>query len=195
MALEVAEVADSRAHGPDRVYTEISERDFRDEVSGSHVLVLLDHWLDRRDAHGGPPPRQAIDPVALRRVLRHIFLVEHVPDRDDYRFRLAGTAVCSVMRMEVTGKLVTEVFPPAQAECVLRNYDDLRLTQVARYVDLALPEGYGAPFRYRRLMLPLQDGLSIGCLDATFEIWRSDLPFFRVFGDMVYARDYKVILG
>ena len=194
MARVAAELAGRRASCPERAYTEISEQEFRAELRDSHVLVLFDHWLAQRRAHGGVPPRSAIDPTTLRSVLRHIFLVEHVPDRQDYRFRLAGTAVCSVMRMEVTGKLVTEVFPPGQADFVLRNYDDLRVTQVPRYVDLALPDGYGTPFRYRRLMLPLQDGLFIGCLDAVFEVWRSDLPFFRVFGDMTYIRDYKVIL-
>lgn len=65
------------------------------------IQALFDYWNTMRA--GRPAPlRSEIEPGAIRRVLPHVFILER-QDEQNYRFRLAGTGLCSVYGMEFRG--------------------------------------------------------------------------------------------
>ncbi|MEN6543605.1 PAS domain-containing protein [Parvibaculum sp.] len=63
--------------------------------------ALFDYWNAMR-AGRIAPLRSEIEPGAIRRLLPHVFILER-HDRQSYRFRLAGTGLCSVYGMEFRG--------------------------------------------------------------------------------------------
>jgi len=84
---------------------------------------LHDYWLGKRDGRA-LPTRADIDPVELRLLLAYVFLVDVIAGRPrDYRFRLAGTHIRDFAGMEVTGKRIPEVFPPAFGDEVRQHWD------------------------------------------------------------------------
>jgi hypothetical protein len=54
------------------------------------------------------PARGDFDPVELRFVLAHLFLVDHLPDGNEFRFRVYGTHLAEKERIDLTGKLVSD---------------------------------------------------------------------------------------
>ena len=62
---------------------------------------LFEYWNRVRGSEPAPP-RSAIEPSDLRRVLPDTFILE-VNDREHYDVRLAGTRVCSIYCRELKG--------------------------------------------------------------------------------------------
>ena len=56
------------------------------------------------------PPRRAIDPVEIPRLLPHITIVEVVPDERRYVYRLVGTKEVEIRGRDPTGKSVLDGF-------------------------------------------------------------------------------------
>lgn len=63
--------------------------------------ALFDYWNAMR-AGRIAPLRSEIEPGAIRRLLPHIFILER-HEKQSYRFRLAGTGMCSAYGMEFRG--------------------------------------------------------------------------------------------
>ena len=59
------------------------------------------------------PSRPDIDPLDVPPLLPFIFLVDVLAEPRDFRFRLAGTHFRDSVGVEVTGRLIGDVFPPA----------------------------------------------------------------------------------
>src|SRR5436190_2826857 len=84
------------------------------------VTAAVDHrlhqvhayWQSRR-AGRQMPSRSDIDPTDIPGLLPFVFLVEVLNEPRDFRFRLAGTHFSEFAGMEVTGRTIGEVFPPA----------------------------------------------------------------------------------
>jgi hypothetical protein len=62
---------------------------------------LYAYW-DRVRAGEPAPPRSAIEPSDIRRILPDTFILEAI-DRDTYGVRLAGTRVCAIYGREIKG--------------------------------------------------------------------------------------------
>jgi hypothetical protein len=73
------------------------------------------YWSSLR-ATGRLPCRAQIDPVALKRLLPTISLidVQRLPAGRGYRQRLAGTGLYPVYGREITGRLIEEIYSEAE---------------------------------------------------------------------------------
>ncbi len=95
--------------------------------------ALFDYWNAMRA--GRPAPlRSEIEPGAIRRLLPHVFILER-NDKQSYRFRLAGTGLCSVYGMEFRGHNFLSMW---QDDC--RDSLDKALAEVTTNGNIAIVE-------------------------------------------------------
>jgi hypothetical protein len=81
---------------------------------------IFAYWASRR-RWSRLPSRRDIEPMALKRHLPTVSLIDIVPpgetaERDDFRFRLAGTGLYPVFGREITGLGLDQVYPGREAE-------------------------------------------------------------------------------
>ena len=118
-------------------------------------LQLLRHWAENRA--GLMMPRAALDPVAIRACLPHIWLAQYLPDEDGFVFRLAGEGVNEAWGTNITGKRPAQFMPPASAATAGQIYRRILLTPAVhvgyRRIEPAERQEKGA----ERLVLPLSD--------------------------------------
>ena len=81
------------------------------------------HWaaLHRGEAM---PLKQDFRASDLRSVLPYLFLVDVLRAPDDFRLRLAGTHFETFAQARLTGKRVTEAFPPEFSAAVLKLWGE-----------------------------------------------------------------------
>ncbi|MCR9222140.1 MAG: PAS domain-containing protein [Alphaproteobacteria bacterium] len=78
------------------------------EIEEPRLADLYVYWAAKRPAAGGRPPRGAIDPVDIPKILPFLMLVEiHGPER--FFFRLVGTNVAQ--GIDPTGRYLAEGAP------------------------------------------------------------------------------------
>ena len=87
---------------------------------------LLRYWQSKLGDDGSLPGRAALDPLELRGLLPHIYLIDvlpgTVPDRLRFRVRLLGDRHVEVYGLGLVGKVIDDVFPPAVAAEFNRLY-------------------------------------------------------------------------
>ncbi|MEK9971531.1 MAG: PAS domain-containing protein [Ferrovibrio sp.] len=85
------------------------------ELISAALVRLLEYWTARQGPDGEPPPRAALDPLALPpAVLPQLILMELVPGApggDPYRFhyRLVGTGIVELFGFDPTGRYLDEI--------------------------------------------------------------------------------------
>lgn len=118
---------------------------------------LRDYW-ERKRSGRELPRRVDIDPVELKRHLGSLFLVEPLPDFSDFRYRLVGTSIVSILGRDPTGKLVGETFArasPELARAVIEGYRRVLLERIALRVRGTLSWAKREWIRFDSLHLPL----------------------------------------
>lgn len=103
------------------------------------------------------PSRRDIDLNAIRHALPYVWLVEHLPQDDGYRYRLAGEHVNDVFGFSLRGKRLRDVVEPHLLETVRARFQHVR---TAPGVVHALGRVYmriGGHREGERLILPLSD--------------------------------------
>jgi hypothetical protein len=58
------------------------------------------------------PRRSDLSPGDIGPLLPHVFLIDVTRDPRDFRFRLVGTRISETTGQQMTGKMMSEVFPP-----------------------------------------------------------------------------------
>jgi hypothetical protein len=128
-----------------------------DLLAFPRFLELKQYWDAKRGARR-MPTRADIDPIELRKHLGWIELVDVLPDRSDFRYRLLGTGITEGYGRDNTGKTVTEVYGKDDA-----NYAATLIGQYRSVVEhCTAVHGFGSlgivgkPYRYHdALSLPL----------------------------------------
>lgn len=101
------------------------------EPQSPELLALLHYWQSKCHAgkNGKPgrlPARTDLDPLELRSLLPHIYLIDVLPgDRPGrwrFRVRLLGEKHVEVYGPGLVGKVIDDVFPPAVADEFNRLY-------------------------------------------------------------------------
>ena len=122
--------------------------------------TLLRHWAAGRAVNGSSAlmmARTALDPVAIRGCLAHIWLAQYLPAEDNFIFRLAGERVNEAWGVNITGKRSEDFMPPASAATARQIYRRILLTPALhvgyRRIEPAERQEKGA----ERLVLPLSD--------------------------------------
>jgi hypothetical protein len=98
------------------------ERTYKSITEPSHpgTITLLDAWK-RADAEGGFVVGRDVPSRSLATVLRDLILYEPVLDSLNFRVRLAGTVCIAHYGMDITGKLMSELFDAPTFEFNVRS--------------------------------------------------------------------------
>ena len=80
-------------------------------IRDERLRKIHEYWQAR--ARRGLPSRADIDPLDVPALLPFICLIDVIDSPRDFRFRLAGTHLTERIGMELTGRRIGEVFPPA----------------------------------------------------------------------------------
>jgi hypothetical protein len=132
---------------------------FRGRIAHPTLQAFYDYWLARRGERGFMP-RDALDPTAVPRLLKHLILsdVGPVDSGPAIRYRVVGTEIVTAHGSDYTGKTIEELTSGSTLEYTRRIYG----TVVARVVPV-YSEGH---FRWaqkehrwtKRLHVPLSRG-------------------------------------
>src|SRR5258708_6705187 len=106
-----------------------------DALNPGGPKLLHDYWTEKRGLRR-MPARGDVDPLELKAVLPHILLIDVARTPLDFRFRLAGTRTYHIFGVDLTGRSVREVEPPALATIVWDSLSELAATGVPQYVQL-----------------------------------------------------------
>jgi hypothetical protein len=128
-------------------------------VDGAAAAMVLAYWNDKR--RGRPMPARAdVDPLELKAILRHIFMIDVLPGEAEFRFRLIGTAITERYGRDSTRKMVREVY--ASADPAIAAWYTAMLAAVTKSRRPVLGGGPLLMVRkdfvsFRALHLPLSD--------------------------------------
>jgi hypothetical protein len=126
--------------------------DYEMDIQSPMLMRLYELWRHRH-ADGKLPARGDFDPVEMKECLGNIFLLEYLPDIDNFRYTLIGTKIAGWVGVDNTGKLVDEVFD----ERVRLFYKGLQAREVpARTIGKVVWRDK-QHVAYEAIMLPLSD--------------------------------------
>lgn len=147
--------------------------------------VLFDYWNAIRA--GRPAPRRSeVEPGDIRRILPYVFILER-KSRDDYRFRLAGTGLCSVYGMEFRGHNMLSMWQEDCVETLKEALDDVATNATISVVEYTAATNDKREATFEMILLPLahEDGAVTRVLGAAVPI--DQLPWI---GDRLLARQW-----
>lgn len=139
------------AHGPVVIWDPEA-----DQMTAEPLAALLRYWSSLRRQQA-LPLADTIDPLAMRRALGYVMLVDAVEGGQDFRYRLFGSAVAAVSGFDMTGRLLSD----HQASAYLRAFSlalyraalQRRRSVFSRYA----PAGTTLTAQWHRVTLPLTD--------------------------------------
>jgi hypothetical protein len=143
------------------------------EMAAEPLQVLLEYWSTVR-SRGALPLADTVDPLAMRRALGHVMLIDVVENGQDFRYRLFGSAIAAVSGFDMTGRLLSG--HPASAylrEFSLAFYRSTVLQGRSAFSRYALT-GTTATAQWHRVALPLADrsGQTVRLLAGTVPLAR-----------------------
>ncbi len=147
--------------------------------------ALFDYWNALRA--GRPAPRRAeIEPGDIRRILPYVFILER-KDRNDYRFRLAGTGLCSVYGMEFRGHNMLSMWQDDCVENLKQALEDVAANATISVVEYTAATNDKREATFEMILLPLahEDGSVSRVLGAAVPIEQ-----FPWIGDRLLARQW-----
>lgn len=130
------------------------------------LVALLGYWDSKRGGRFAPP-RSAIDPTEIVSALPRVKLVDVLRGPDgalDFRFRLAGTEIGSILGTELTRLRPLDLQPPQFGALVHEHYAQCvrERRPLLHRVDI---DSVRRVHSYARLLLPLSsDGETIDML-------------------------------
>lgn len=143
------------------------------EMAAEPLQVLLEYWSTLRSG-GALPLADTIDPLAMRRALGYVMLVDVVGNGQDFRYRLFGSAIAAVSGFDMTGRLLSE----HQASAYLREFSLAFYRSAVQkgrsiFSQYALT-GTTATAQWHRVALPLADrsGQTVRLLAGTVPLAR-----------------------
>jgi hypothetical protein len=125
------------------------------------IVEFLELW--NRSRHGALVPlRRELDPFQAPRLLRHVWLYQYLPDRDDFVCKLAGENVNEAWGGRLKGQMLSDVVGPAHRDAAIRRWRGVIETPCILYGAIG-PERQDADGRpiAERLVLPLATAIDI----------------------------------
>jgi hypothetical protein len=127
---------------------------------------VLDYWNAKRGDRFAPP-RSAIEPGDLKALLPRMKLIDVVPAADgslDFRFRLSGTEIGTILKTEITRTRPRDLKPPQFGALIHDHYAQCVTARrpLLHRVAIDAPRQFHS---YVRLLLPLSsDGSNVDML-------------------------------
>ena len=141
------------------------------------------YWTAKRQDRFAPR-RLDIDPVDMVEVLPRIMLVDIEADPLDFRYRLAGTGICTIHGTDPTGLRPRSLLPSDYGALIDRHYREAvaRKTPLLHLIVLDTSDRARA---YSRLLLPLsEDGENVTMLMSIDSKEREGRPLRRFFASL-----------
>lgn len=123
----------------------------------SPVLRDVARWWVRARTQDRLPSRHGIDPAAIRLALPYVWLLEHLPEDGDFRYRLAGEHVNATFGFSLRGKRLGEAVEPHMLATVRARCEHALKTPGAVHVTGRVYMSAGRHREGERLILPLAD--------------------------------------
>src|SRR5690606_5439028 len=129
-----------------------------------------------------------------RRVLPYVFILER-KDRDTWRFRLAGTGLCSTYGMEFRGHNILSMWSDDCAEDLKDALEDITANATISVVEYTAATNEERDATFEMILLPLahEDGTITRVLGAAVPIdrfpWIGERMFARHWGDRLRRLD------
>jgi hypothetical protein len=161
------------------------------EITSERVKTFDAHWRELAAAQGGIPRRRAIDPGDFRALLPNVVIADFDPDTLAVRYRLVGTRVAELSRMDYTGRTLEELaFQVAQPEIWQDSYRRIAETQAPVYGRVDIPSAVtGEPMvreEFGIFPLTVDDGRIRQCIAV--EDYEPSVPFM----DLAQLRGMRV---
>jgi hypothetical protein len=128
------------------------------------IQSLFAYWDGKREGRRCPA-RADLDPADIPRLLRHIFLIDVLPDEFGLRYRVFGTALVQLFKRDLTGRPVGTGLQPEQVPAVRARYARIVREGTPFFERARMHETKNDHTEVERLILPLSnDGTRIGQL-------------------------------
>ena len=125
------------------------------------LRFAMQFWDERRGARLAPR-RRDFDPWDLTPILPLILLVDVLRSPLDFRCRLAGTRVCEIHGVELTGRCVRDLLPKRYGDRVWQEYAELVERREPQHCAVEYTNRFDLQRRFTVLRLPLSsDGQSV----------------------------------
>ncbi|WP_027289004.1 PAS domain-containing protein [Rhodovibrio salinarum] len=123
----------------------------------SSALRAVARWWISAYTPDRLPSRREIDLDAIRHALPYVWLVEHVPDDESFRYRLSGEHVNVVFGFSLRGKRLCDIIEPHMLDTVRQRYLHVLNTPGVVYAVGRVYMRIGGYREGERLILPLSD--------------------------------------
>ncbi len=136
------------------------------------AVALYQYYQRKCDAAETLPIRRSLELPELTRLglIGNIFLLEPIPDTDDWRYRLLGTEIISRFVVDRTNMGFRDYLPADQAEKFIRASDDIAKSRKPGFFRLK-PQMTGAiDYKIETMSLPIfsNDGGTVLLFGGTF---------------------------
>ncbi len=85
------------------------------------IVAFTAYWRARRPADGRMPARADLDPVAMKRWLGNLSILDVVDGGDDFVFRLYGSVLAQIVGFDMTGKSASS-YPGGRQDVLINSY-------------------------------------------------------------------------
>lgn len=129
---------------------------FAEKIDEEDLRQLYFYWLSKKTSRF-PPPRSAIDPSEIRRLLPSLFIIEVDHDQERFRYRLAGADVEALVQTKLHGRWLDEALRSPLREFFDEGFCIAAFDKKVHFRRNTLHLA-GRPYiRYSRLLLPLSE--------------------------------------
>ncbi|MBK1669721.1 hypothetical protein CKO28_16905 [Rhodovibrio sodomensis] len=125
-------------------------------LTSSALRAVALWWLSAYTA-GRLPNRSEIELNAIKLALPYVWLIEHIPREDAFRYRLAGEHVNGVFGYSLRGKHLREIIEPHMLDTVRDRFLHTLKTPGVVYAVGRVYMRIGGYREGERLILPLSD--------------------------------------
>ena len=149
------------------------------------VQALLNYWNELRGDRPAPM-RSEIEPRDIKNILPHVFILER-NDRWTYRFRLAGTGLCTTYGMELRRHNMAALWKDDSQQKILSLLNDVTGSGIVGTIDYTAETPDNRQLSMQMILLPLaqDNGAITRVLGAAIPV--DDLPWV---GDHMLIRQW-----
>lgn len=114
---------------------------------------LFNYWNEVRNGRFAPN-RFEIEPSRISQILADVFILE-CPDNATFRFRLAGTRICSALGHEMRGVNLLDYWTPAEREAVQNLLHNVAQDGAGAVIEFQCHNAHREAVSFELLVLPL----------------------------------------
>lgn len=141
--------------------------------------LLFRNWEAMRGQRSAPA-RQDLDLRQMRKLVPSLFIAEHCAASPDFRWRLAGTAVCSLFGRELTGTCLLDGWDKFEGNVIRRFLSGVSGTHQPALLKLRFTTDRGQHMLADMAAFPLMaaDGASTHVLGGLFAFADPQLKYY-----------------